>query len=69
MAPMFKGGYTDLDVFSKDFENRWLNPGDELKTDIKCQTNTYINSDYKIKRTDYDHYICVRRYAVFEYYK
>ncbi|SFI99467.1 SusC/RagA family TonB-linked outer membrane protein [Myroides guanonis] len=34
MAPTFKSGYSDLDVFTRDFENRWINPGDELTTDI-----------------------------------
>src|SRR5699024_4335058 len=46
MAPMFKGGYTDLDVFSKDFENRWLNPGDELKTDIPVIADGALSRNY-----------------------
>ena len=43
---MFKGGYTDLDVFSKDFENRWLNPGDELKTDIPVIADGALSRNY-----------------------
>jgi TonB-linked SusC/RagA family outer membrane protein len=27
-------GYSDLSVFTKDFTNRWINPGDELVTNV-----------------------------------
>lgn len=30
----FKSSYSDLDVFTKDFQNRWMLPGDEEKTTI-----------------------------------
>lgn len=34
LNPSFKGNYTDMDVFTKDFQNRWINPGDENFTDV-----------------------------------
>lgn len=32
--PQFKARYTDLDVFSKDFVNRWIHSGDENITNV-----------------------------------
>ncbi|MGO3708069.1 MAG: SusC/RagA family TonB-linked outer membrane protein [Mesonia hippocampi] len=34
LNPTFSSSYSDLDVFTKDFTNRWLLPGDENKTNI-----------------------------------
>ncbi len=34
LNPTFDPEFGDLNVFSKSYYNRWLNPGDELKTDI-----------------------------------
>ena len=34
LAPNFKSVYSDLDVFSKDFLNRWVGPGDESRTNV-----------------------------------
>lgn len=34
LNPIFSSSYSDLDVFTKDFSNRWLLPGDENTTTI-----------------------------------
>ncbi|WP_440880493.1 SusC/RagA family TonB-linked outer membrane protein [Tenacibaculum sp. C7A-26P2] len=34
LNPLFEDEYDDLDVFSKDFQNRWVLPGDENVTNI-----------------------------------
>lgn len=34
LNPTFDPNYADLNVFSKEWLNRWLNPGDELKTNV-----------------------------------
>lgn len=34
MNPSFDPAFADLNVFSKEYYNRWLNPGDERKTNI-----------------------------------
>lgn len=34
LNPSFDPAFADLNVFSKEYYNRWLNPGDELKTNI-----------------------------------
>lgn len=34
LAPAYKSEYTDLDVFPREFVNRWLVPGDETITDV-----------------------------------
>lgn len=34
LAPSYKAKYTDLDVFTKDFNNRWISPGDEKYTNV-----------------------------------
>lgn len=34
LNPTFDPSFADLNVFSKGYYDRWLNPGDELKTDV-----------------------------------
>ena len=34
LNPTFDPEFGDLNVFSKSYYNRWLNPGDEFKTDV-----------------------------------
>lgn len=34
LDPAYKANYSDLDVFPREFVNRWLNPGDENFTNI-----------------------------------
>lgn len=34
LNPTFDPAFADLNVFTKEYYNRWLNPGDELKTDV-----------------------------------
>lgn len=42
----FNSTYSDLDVFTKDFQNRWVLPGDELKTDIPVIADKTLNLMY-----------------------
>lgn len=48
LNPSFSSSYTDLDVFSKDFINRWILPGDENTTNIpvipSSRQNATINN-------------------------
>ena len=34
LYPSFKAGYSDLDAMPKEFQNRWVMPGDERYTDV-----------------------------------
>jgi hypothetical protein len=34
LYPSFRSSYSDLDAMPQEFQNRWLMPGDEQKTDI-----------------------------------
>ena len=34
LRPVYNDNYNDLSVFTKEFKNRWILPGDEEKTDI-----------------------------------
>ncbi|MEC4114199.1 SusC/RagA family TonB-linked outer membrane protein [Myroides pelagicus] len=46
LNPSFKGDYTDMDVFTKDFQNRWINPGDENVTDVPVIASARLRSIY-----------------------
>ncbi|MBW4360891.1 SusC/RagA family TonB-linked outer membrane protein [Flavobacterium taihuense] len=39
-------GYNDLTVFTKDFTNRWINPGDEAYTNIPVIADKTLISNY-----------------------
>jgi len=46
LAPTYKPIYSDLDVFSKDFLNRWVTPGDESRTNSPViPSKTQIHTD------------------------
>ncbi|MDM1407146.1 SusC/RagA family TonB-linked outer membrane protein [Myroides sp. DF42-4-2] len=34
LNPMFSSSYSDLDVFSRDMNDRWMVPGDEFRTNV-----------------------------------
>lgn len=49
LTPAYSSTYNDLSVFTKDFTNRWINPGDENFTNIpviadKRIIDTYLNN-------------------------
>ncbi|PQJ80947.1 SusC/RagA family TonB-linked outer membrane protein [Polaribacter porphyrae] len=46
LDPRFKSSYSDLDVFSKDFKNRWLLPGDENITNIPVIASRRLQQKY-----------------------
>ena len=43
----FSSSYSDLDVFSRDFVNRWVLPGDEEVTDIPTIAHEDLASNYR----------------------
>ncbi|MDO6801277.1 SusC/RagA family TonB-linked outer membrane protein [Wenyingzhuangia sp. 1_MG-2023] len=45
LNPVFSDEYSDLDVFTKDFSNRWILPGDELVTNIPVIASERLNSE------------------------
>jgi TonB-linked SusC/RagA family outer membrane protein len=68
LDPVFKSSYDDLTAMPKEFKNRWINPGDEEKTDIpviasRDQVNNISNlsiaysaynySDKRVARGDF----------------
>lgn len=46
LDPTYSSEYTDLDVFSREFTNRWLQPGDELLTDIPVIASESLIQSY-----------------------
>ncbi len=53
LDPVFSASYSDLDAMPKEFNNRWVISGDELKTDIPVladrrmrQADAYLNYAY-----------------------
>ncbi|WP_410881048.1 SusC/RagA family TonB-linked outer membrane protein [Myroides sp. DW712] len=49
LNPMYKGQYSsmsDMDVFTKDMNNRWINPGDESKTSIPVMAEGMLMRNY-----------------------
>ena len=46
LYPSFKSSYSDLDAMPKEFQNRWVMPGDEQKTDVPViLTNRQVSED------------------------
>jgi hypothetical protein len=45
LDPVFAAAYSDLAAMPKEFKNRWVQPGDELKTDIP--TIASVRQNYK----------------------
>lgn len=46
LDPTYSSEYTDLDVFPREFTNRWLQPGDELLTDIPVIASESLIQSY-----------------------
>ena len=53
LDPVFKSSYSDLDAMPKEFNNRWVVGGDELRTDVPVladrrmnQADTYLSYAY-----------------------
>lgn len=58
LDPVFSSEYSDLDATPKEFNNRWMVPGDESKTNIpviasKRQVQRYPNLDYAYNAYNY----------------
>jgi TonB-linked SusC/RagA family outer membrane protein len=51
LNPIYDSTYDDLTVFTKDFTNRWINPGDENYTDVPVIADKRLNTDYGGSRT------------------
>jgi hypothetical protein len=43
MDPVFSNRYSDLTAMPKEFRNRWMVPGDELRTDVPVIASTRQN--------------------------
>lgn len=46
LYPSYARSYTDIDVFSKTFEDRWINPGDEAYTNVPVIPDVTTMSQY-----------------------
>ncbi len=53
MDPVFKSSYSDMAAMPREFRNRWMNPGDENRTNIpviaslwQSEQNTYLSRAY-----------------------
>ncbi|MCP1995021.1 SusC/RagA family TonB-linked outer membrane protein [Flavobacterium sp. HSC-61S13] len=46
LNPSYSSSYGDLDVFTKDFENRWMVPGDEKITNIPVIADKMMQTNY-----------------------
>lgn len=46
LNPAYKSEYTDLDVFPREFVNRWLVPGDEAITDVPAIASLSVLQSY-----------------------
>ena len=51
LDPVFAAAYSDLAAMPKEFKNRWVQPGDELKTDIP--TIASVRQNYKDNELSY----------------
>ncbi|MBB4119216.1 TonB-linked SusC/RagA family outer membrane protein [Mesonia hippocampi] len=56
LNPTFSSSYSDLDVFTKDFANRWLLPGDEDKTNIPVIADRRLVEQYPNLNRAYNAY-------------
>ena len=45
LNPIYDSTYDDLTVFTKDFTNRWINPGDENYTNVPVIADKRLNSN------------------------
>lgn len=51
LNPIYDSEYDDLTVFTKDFTNRWINPGDENVTNVPVIADKRLNANYDGART------------------
>jgi TonB-linked SusC/RagA family outer membrane protein len=47
LNPIYDANYSDLTVFTKDFTNRWVNPGDEAFTNIPVIADRRMIQNYQ----------------------
>ncbi|MDE6858439.1 MAG: SusC/RagA family protein, partial [Alistipes sp.] len=45
LDPIFSNAYSDLTAMPKEFRNRFVNPGDELRTNVPAIASTRQNQD------------------------
>jgi TonB-linked SusC/RagA family outer membrane protein len=46
LNPVYSNEYNDLTVFTKEFTNRWINPGDENVTNVPVIADRLLNRNY-----------------------
>ncbi|WP_456312188.1 SusC/RagA family TonB-linked outer membrane protein [Pseudomonas shirazensis] len=46
LNPVYSNQYNDLTVFTKEFTNRWINPGDENNTNVPVIADRLLNRNY-----------------------
>ncbi|WKL49048.1 SusC/RagA family TonB-linked outer membrane protein [Flavobacterium pectinovorum] len=46
LNPVYSNQYNDLTVFTKEFTNRWINPGDENVTNVPVIADRLLNRNY-----------------------
>jgi len=46
LNPIYSNEYNDLTVFTKEFSNRWINPGDENITNVPVIADKLLNRNY-----------------------
>ncbi|MFH6996481.1 SusC/RagA family TonB-linked outer membrane protein [Flavobacterium sp. FlaQc-57] len=46
LNPVYSNEYNDLTVFTKEFTNRWINPGDENITNVPVIADRILNRNY-----------------------
>lgn len=46
LNPIYASEYDDLTVFTKDFTNRWINPGDEARTNVPVIADQRLIANY-----------------------
>ena len=46
LNPVYSNAYTDQTVFTKEFANRWINPGDENYTNVPVIADQLLNRNY-----------------------
>ncbi|MBC5836568.1 SusC/RagA family TonB-linked outer membrane protein [Flavobacterium muglaense] len=52
LNPIYSDAYDDLTVFTKDFTNRWINPGDEAFTNIPVIADQRLIANYASQSKD-----------------
>ena len=56
LYPSFRGNYSDIDAMSKDMNNRWVKPGDELYTNVPSILTAYYLAENSDLREAYNAY-------------